>query len=130
MRGKGWGFLLNLHNIRNKDILIVRPVILSCREAQRHRHKVAGTEQASCRIAEHSCHILVLVLAAKLLKDDVALHSLATLRLLTLYSESLALLYHSHDFCVHNNLSIKPLPQPLNRKRKASPPTPPQQGGE
>ena len=97
----------------------MRPVILPCRESHRHSHKVARTEQALSRIAEHSCHILVLILAAKLLKDDVALHSLATLSLLTLYSESLALLYYSHDFCVHNNFNIKPLPRPLPRRERS-----------
>ena len=44
---------------------------------------------------------LVLILAAKLLKHDVALHHLTALRLLALYSESLALLHHSHDSCLH-----------------------------
>ena len=91
------------------------PVILPRRESHRHSHKVAWAEQASCRIAEHSCHILVLVLAAKLLKYDVALHCLATLRLLTLYSESLALLYHSHDFCFHNKKGLSPGPSPVGR---------------
>ena len=105
-----------LYYVRHQYILIMRPVILPRRESHRHSHKVARTEQALSRIAEHSCHILVLVLAAKLLKYDVALHSLATLRLLTLYSESLALLYYSHNFCVHNNFNIKPLPRPLPRR--------------
>ena len=102
-----------LYYVRHQYILIMRPVILPCRESHRHSHKVARTEQALSRIAEHSCHILVFVLSAKLLKYNVALHSLATLRLLTLYSESLALLYYSHNFCVHNNFNIKPLPRPL-----------------
>ena len=53
-------------------------------------------------IAQHCRSVLVLILAAHLLENDVAFHHLSVLTFLTLYSERLALLHHSHKHSVHN----------------------------
>ena len=52
-------------------------------------------------VAQHCSSILVLILAAHLLESDVAFHHLSVLTFLTLYSERLALLHHSHNLSIH-----------------------------
>ena len=89
-------------NIRNQDVLVNLTIVLSGRESERNRHQCSRSELALGHIAQHSRSILVLVLAAHLLEDDVAFHHLTVLTLLTLYSESLALLHYSHKHSVHN----------------------------
>ena len=91
-----------LFNVRNEDILVNLPIVLTSRESERNRHQCSRSKLALGNVAEHCRSILVLVLAAHLLEDDVAFHHLAVLTLLTLYSESLALLHHSHNHSVHN----------------------------
>lgn len=93
--------LAKLFNIRNEDILINLPIILTSRESERYRYQCSRSKLALRHIAQHGSSILVLVLAAHLLQHDVALHHLAVLTLLTLYSESLALLHHSHNLSIH-----------------------------
>ena len=89
-------------NIRNQDILVNLTIVLTGRESERNRHQCSRSELTLGNVAEHCRSILVLVLAAQLLEDDVAFHHLAVLTLLTLYSESLALLHYSHKHSVHN----------------------------
>ena len=91
-----------LFNVRNQDILINLPIVLTSRESERNRHQCSRSELTLGNVAEHCRSILVLVLAAHLLEDDVAFHHLAVLTLLTLYSERLALLHYSHKHSVHN----------------------------
>ena len=93
--------LTKLFNIRNEDILINLPIILTSRESERNRDQCSRSKLALRHITEHSRSILVLVLAAHLLQHDVALHHLAALALLALHGESLALLHHSHDLSIH-----------------------------
>ena len=91
-------------NVRYEDVLIVASLILVDREAEADGHQFVPGEAAGSRIAQHRAGILVGVLPAQLLQQDVALLHLSRLALLTLHSEGLALLHHSHDFCFHNAL--------------------------
>ena len=88
-------------NIRNEDILVNLPIILTSRESERNRYQRTWSILTLRHIAEHCRSILVLVLAAHLLQHNVALHHLAVLALLALHGESLALLHHSHNLSIH-----------------------------
>ena len=90
-----------LFNVRNQNILVNLPIVLTSRESERNRHQCSRSELTLGHIAEHCRSILVLVLAAHLLEDDVAFHHLAVLTLLALHGESLALLHHSHNLSIH-----------------------------
>ena len=91
-----------LFNVRNENILINLTIVLMGSKAERNSHQIARIEFALSRIPQHCRSVLVLILATHLLQHDVALHHLSVFTLLTLYSERLALLHHSHNFCFHN----------------------------
>lgn len=93
--------LTKLFNIRNEDILINLPIILTSRESERKCNQCSRSKLTLRHIAQHCRSILVLILAAHLLQHDVALHHLAALTLLALHGESLALLHHSHNQSIH-----------------------------
>ena len=95
-------------DVRYEDVLIVASLILVDREAEADGHQLVLGEAAGGRVAQHRAGILVGVLPAQLLQQDVALLHLSRLALLTLHSEGLALLHHSHDFCFHNALLTFP----------------------
>ena len=95
-------------DVRHEDVLIVASLILVDREAEANGHQLVLGEAAGGRIAQHRAGILVGVLPAQLLQQDVALLHLSRLAFLTLHSEGLALLHHSHDFCFHNSLLTFP----------------------
>ena len=95
-------------DVRYKDVLIVASLILVDREAEADGHQFVLGEAAGSRVAQHRAGILVGVLPAQLLQQDIALVHLSRLALLTLHSEGLALLHHSHDFCFHNSLLTFP----------------------
>ena len=95
-------------DVRYEDVLIVASLILVDREAEADGHQLVLREAAGGRVAQHRAGILVGVLPAELLQQDVALLHLSRLALLTLHSEGLALLHHSHDFCFHNSLLTFP----------------------
>ena len=95
-------------NVRYEDVLIVASLILVDREAEADGHQLVLGEAAGGRVAQHRAGILVGILPAELLQQDVALLHLSRLALLTLHSEGLALLHHSHDFCFHNVLLTFP----------------------
>ena len=95
-------------DVRYEDVLIVAALILVDREAEADGHQFVPGEAAGGRVAQHRAGVLVGVLPAQLLQQDVALLHLSRLALLTLYSEGLALLHHSHDFCFHNSLLTFP----------------------
>ena len=95
-------------DIYYEDVLVVASLILVDREAEADGHQLVRGEAAGSRIAQHRAGILVGVLPAQLLQQDVALLHLSRLALLTLHSEGLALLHHSHDFCFHNSLLTFP----------------------
>ena len=95
-------------NVRYEDVLIVASLILVDREAEADGHQLVLGEAAGGRVAQHRAGILVGVLPAQLLQQDIALLHLSALALLTLHSEGLALLHHSHDFCFHNSLLTFP----------------------
>ena len=91
-----------LFNVRNQNILINLTIVLMGSKPERNSHQLTSRILTLRHITQHCRSVLVLVLAAHLLEDDVAFHHLAVLTLLTLYSESLALLHHSHKHSVHN----------------------------
>ena len=93
--------LTKLFNIRNQDILINLTIILTSRESERNCNQCSRSKLALRHIAQHCRSILVLVLAAHLLQDDVTFHHLAILALLALHGKSLALLHHSHNLSIH-----------------------------
>ena len=95
-------------DVRYEDVLIVASLILVDREAEADGHQFVLGEAAGGRIAQHRAGILVGILPAQLLQQDAALLHLSRLALLTLHSEGLALLHHSHDFCFHNSLLTFP----------------------
>ena len=95
-------------DVRHEDVLIVASLILVDREAEANSHQFVLGEAAGGRIAQHRAGILVGVLPAQLLQQDVALLHLPAFALLTLHSEGLALLHYSHDFCFHNALLTFP----------------------
>ena len=99
--------LAKLFNIRYEDILINLTIILMSHESERHRYYRARSKLALGDITQHSRSILVLVLAAQLLQDDVTFHHLSVLTLLALHGESLALLHHSHNMSIHNYIMKK-----------------------
>ena len=91
-------------DVRYEDVLVMAALILVDREAEADGHQFVLGEAAGSRVAQHRTGVLVGVLPAQLLQQDVALLHLSRLALLTLHSEGLALLHHSHDFCFHNTL--------------------------
>ena len=93
-----------LFNVRNEDVLINLTIIFTNRESERSHYQIARIEFALSRIPQHCRSVLVLILATHLLQHDVALHHLAVFTLLTLYSERLALLHHSHKIAFHDYL--------------------------
>ena len=99
--------LAQLFNIRYEDILINLTIILMSHESERNRHYRARSKLALSHIAQHSGCILVLVLAAQLLQDNVTFHHLSVLTLLALHGKSLALLHHSHNLSIHNYIMKK-----------------------
>ena len=88
-------------DVCHEDVLIVASLILVDRESEADGHQFVLGEAAGSRIAQHRAGILVGVLPAELLQQDVALLHLSRLALLTLHSEGLALLHNSHNFCFH-----------------------------
>ena len=88
-------------DVRHEDVLIVAALILVDREAEADGHQFVPGEAAGGRVAQHRTGILVGVLPAQLLQQDVALLHLSRLALLTLHSEGLALLHYTHNFCFH-----------------------------
>ena len=88
-------------DVRHEDVLVVASLILVDREAEADGHQLVLGEAAGGRVAQHRASVLVGVLTAQLLQQDVAFLHLSRLALLTLHSEGLALLHHSHDFCFH-----------------------------
>ena len=95
-------------DVRYKDVLMVASLILVDREAEADGHQLVLGEAAGGRIAQHRAGILVGVLPAELLQQDVALFHLSRLAFLTLHSEGLALLHYSHNLCFHNSLLTFP----------------------
>ena len=95
-------------DVRYEDVLVVTSLILVDREAEADGHQLVLGEAAGSRVAQHRAGILVCVLPAELLQQDVALLHLSRLALLTLHSEGLALLYYSHNLCFHNALLTFP----------------------
>ena len=93
-----------LFNVRNENILINLTIVLMGSKAERNSHQIVRIEFALSRIPQHCRSVLVLILATHLLQHDVALHHLAVFTLLTLYSERLALLHHSHKIAFHDYL--------------------------
>ena len=91
-------------DVRYEDVLVMAALILVDREAEADGHQLVPGEAAGSRVAQHRAGVLVGVLPAQFLQQDVALLHLSRLALLTLHSEGLALLHHSHDFCFHNAL--------------------------
>ena len=88
-------------DVRYEDVLVVASLILVDREAEADGHQLVLGEAAGGCVAQHRTGVLVGVLPAQLLQQDVALLHLSRLALLTLHSEGLALLHHTHDFCFH-----------------------------
>ena len=95
-------------DVRHEDVLIVTALILVDREAEANGHQLVLGEAAGGRVTQHRTGVLVGVLPAELLQQDVALLHLSALALLTLHSEGLALLYYSHNLCFHNALLTFP----------------------
>ena len=95
-------------DVRHEDVLIVASLILVDREAEADGHQLVRGEAAGGRVAQHRTGVLVGVLPAELLQQDVALLHLSRLALLTLHSEGLALLHHSHNLSFHNALLTFP----------------------
>ena len=95
-------------DVRYEDVLIVASLILVDREAEADGYQFVPGEAAGGRIAQHRAGILVGVLTAQLLQQDVAFLHLSRLALLTLHSEGLALLHYSHYFSFHNALLTFP----------------------
>ena len=93
-------------DVRYEDVLIVAALILVDREAEADGHQLVLGEAAGGRVAQHRAGILVGVLPAQLLQQDAALLHLSRLALLTLHSEGLALLHHSHNLSFHCALTF------------------------
>ena len=93
-------------DIYYEDVLVVTALILVDREAEADGHQFVLGEAAGGRVAQHRADILVGVLPAQLLQQDVALLHLSALALLTLHSEGLALLHHTHNLCFHRALTF------------------------
>ena len=60
-------------DVRHEDVLIVASLILVDREAEADGHQLVLGEAAGGRVAQHRAGILVGVLTAQLLQQDVAL---------------------------------------------------------
>lgn len=90
-----------LFNVRNQNILINLTIVLMGSKSERNSHQLTRSVLTLGHIAEHCRSILVLILAAHLLENDVAFHHLSVLTFLTLHSEGLALLHHSHNLSIH-----------------------------
>ena len=90
-----------LFNVRNQNILINLTIVLMGSKPERNSHQFARSILTLRHIAQHCRSVLVLILAAQLLENDVALHHLSVLTFLTLHSEGLALLHHSHNLSIH-----------------------------
>ena len=88
-------------DVRHEDVLIVASLILVDREAEADGHQLVLGEAAGGRVAQHRTGVLVGVLPAQLLQQDVALLHLSRLALLTLHSVGLTLLHYTHNFCFH-----------------------------
>ena len=95
-------------DIYYEDVLVVASLILVDREAEADGHQFVPGEAAGGRVAQHRTGVLVGVLPAQLLQQDVAFLHLPAFAPLTLHSEGLALLHHSHDFSFHNSLLTFP----------------------
>ena len=93
-------------DVRHEDVLIAAALILVDREAEANGHQLVLGEAAGGRVAQHRAGILVGVLPAQLLQQDVALLHLSRLALLTLHSEGLALLHYTHNLCFHRALTF------------------------
>ena len=93
--------LTKLFNIRNQDILINLTIVLMGSKPERNSHQLARSILTLSHIAQHCRSVLVLILAAHLLENDVAFHHLSVLTFLTLHSEGLTLLHHSHNLSIH-----------------------------
>ena len=93
-------------DVRYEDVLVMAALILVDREAEADGHQLVLGEAAGSRVAQHRAGILVGILPAQLLQQDVALLHLSRLALLTLHSEGLALLHHSHNLCFHRALTF------------------------
>ena len=93
--------LFYFFNVRHQNILINLTIVLMGSKTERNSHQIARIEFALSRIPQHCRSVLVLILAAHLLENDVTFHHLSVLTFLTLHSEGLALLHHSHDLSIH-----------------------------
>ena len=96
-----------LFNVRNQNILINLTIVLMGSKAERNSHQLARSILTLGHIAQHCRSVLVLILAAHLLENDVAFHHLSVLTFLTLHSEGLALLHHSHNLSIHNIINVR-----------------------
>ena len=76
-------------DVRHEDVLIVTALILVDREAEADGHQFVLGEAAGGRVTQHRTGVLVGVLPAELLQQDVALLHLSRLALLTLLTSSL-----------------------------------------
>ncbi len=93
-------------DVRYEDVLIVASLILVDREAEADGRQFVLGEAAGGRIAQHRASVLVGVFPAELLQQDVALLHLPAFALLTLHSEGLALLHHTHNLSFHRALTF------------------------
>ena len=93
-------------DVRYEDVLVMAALILVDREAEADGHQLVPGEAAGGRGAQHRAGVLVGILPAELLQQDVALLHLSRLALLTLHSEGLALLHYSHNLCFHRALTF------------------------
>ena len=93
-------------DVRHEDVLVVASLILVDREAEADGHQLVLGETAGGRVAQHRAGVLVGILPAELLQQDVALLHLSRLALLTLHSEGLALLHHTHNLSFHRALTF------------------------
>ena len=93
-------------DVRYEDVLVMAALILVDREAEADGHQFVLGEAAGSRVAQHRTGVLVGVLPAQLLQQDVALLHLSRLAFLTLHSEGLALLHYTHNLCFHRALTF------------------------
>ena len=93
-------------DVRHEDVLVMASLILVDREAEADGHQLVPGEAAGGRVAQHRAGVLVGVLPAQLLQQDVALLHLSRLALLTLHSVCLALLHYTHNLCFHRALTF------------------------
>ena len=105
-------------DVRHEDVLIAAALILVDREAEADGHQFVPGEAAGGRVAQHRAGVLVGILPAELLQQDVALLHLSRLALLTLHSEGLALLHHTHNLSFHRALIFSFLLQFMLRLNK------------